>query len=683
MQIANIRTTPKSQGRNLVCLCMKPLSKTLLSINYHAGVPQLKKRKRLDGSVGTFYGESSRGCAAGFSSQERSPSVTVPPETASFTRMTFPSHDVHTVENASDANGNPLERHARIPGPSVDIICKGLKISREVYEYLMDAYFANMTSFSIFRPGSIESKLSTMRTIAEGESLIAGMFAYSSRFAADHDRPDHCPGPQHFAKIAACQLDHALDMYGDHTPSLSVLQACVLVTFYQITRAVRSRSWRTLGSCTRLAYDLNLHLVDADDDPNEAVGLNKWSRLEEKRRTWWTIWEMDVFASTIRRLPTAIDWSRNLTLLPVHDNDWFNDVVKPSCLLHPNPDSRWKDLIASQNRSSKAWEIVILSFMCSIQLIVYRSAMQLQQSKEEAACVDVNLTIIANILHCTTMSIPSELAYGHGFLDFRTRREPRDTNNRQHHCNVYSLHLMIQLCRFICTHHKICSQAPWLNADLSSPQNSREEVSLAPDWSNYTDAANNIVEITRNSSKDHFKYVSPFMTNTLWFAAAAQIACKVFGSPTYDHRLLNSNIELLQLTIGYFTEFWGIAETLQAKLAHLEAGLKKLVARTSESNGIPHDTLGPAHDSSNVETGLSYDYAASLATGPRLSEVGEPVSLAYSIMPDVNGMEPNTFYDLNSEVFNFPGQNDFMGTSAPDFFPYGFEELLFANPAYM
>jgi hypothetical protein len=192
----------------------------------------------------------------------------------------------------------------------------------------MDSYFTNMTSFSLFRPGSIEPKFEAMQYHSDAEALIAAMFSFSARHCrnpAITDQAKHCPSPSYFAHIASTQLDESVDRYGDMRPPFWLLQAGILVTFYQLTLSVRSKSWKKLGDCIRYSYDINLHIVDANHEPastmaRDSPDLRRWALLEERRRAWWAVWEMDVFASTIRRLPTAIDASQNLTLLPVPDS---------------------------------------------------------------------------------------------------------------------------------------------------------------------------------------------------------------------------------------------------------------------------------------------------------------------------------------------------------------------------
>lgn len=64
-----------------------------------------------------------------------------------------------------------------------------------------------------------------------------------------------------------------------------------------------------VGSCTRLAYEVGLHNTDADlavlGTESNVLDVDENMKREEKRRAWWTIWEMDTFSSTTSLRPYA------------------------------------------------------------------------------------------------------------------------------------------------------------------------------------------------------------------------------------------------------------------------------------------------------------------------------------------------------------------------------------------
>lgn len=557
----------------------------------------------------------------------------------------------------------------------------------------MNSYFTNMTSFSLFRPGSIEPKFAVMQRHSEAEALIAAIFSFSARHCTDTSvvgQPNDCPEPSYFARIASTKLDESVDCYGDMTPPFWLLQAGVLVTFYQLTLSVRSRSWKKLGDCIRYSYDMNLHIVDANYDPSaftdrSTINMQRWSLLEERRRAWWAVWEMDVFASTIRRLPTAIDGSQNLTLLPVPDSCWFNDVYQESCFLTEDCSLRWKRLTDSGNPSAKAWFIVMNSLMRNTQRIVYPagSAMQSVNDKQHVETSRDELNIMANTLYCTVTSLPPSLCYQGETLDFRPQASPQGPNIRQEHADKYALHLMAQLCRFMIYHHKICARAPWLSQHKDTPEDSGPTAQQASsEWSNYMNASDEIVTVVRNSARDHYRYVNPFLANTLWFAAAAQCACKVFGPPSFNKRLTTSNLDLLKLTIDRFISFWGGMENLKGKLARIETGLQNLMARPNgNGNGNENsDNADGQHRERQVaQNSLSFQNSSGVGQLPLDSGLGHQNGMSGG--PLISAVSPGAWTDPRwsffvPDLYGFTqpaGMPEFYAADLMDFLPFGME----------
>lgn len=563
----------------------------------------------------------------------------------------------------------------------------------------MESYFANMTAFSLFRPGGIEPKFTMMQHISEAEALVAAMFSFAARHCLDDSgHPSSCPTPSQFHQIALSRYDETVERYGDLRPPFWLLQAGVLITFYQLTQSVRSRAWRRLGECIRSSYEMNLHLVDANHDPKAKTekapaDIQRWVLLEERRRAWWAVWEMDVFASTIRRLPTAINASVNLTMLPIADSCWFNDIYQESCFLTEDCSLRWKHLTESGNESAKAWFIVINSLMRNTQRIVYPagSAMRILNDRFSDTHQD-QLNIVANSLYCTTASLPSRLAYQGETLDFRPKPAPQNyLSPRQEHADKYAIHLLTQLCRFMIYHHKICAQAPWLQSGkkgTSTTNDIRAEQGQASatansEWSNYMSASDEIVAVVRNSARDHYKYVNPFLANTLWFASAAQCACKVFGPPSFNKRLATSNLDLLKLTIDRYISFWGGMESLKGRLSRIETGLQSLMtsgqpedgaggAKPALINGGPHGPRGISGLDIPIDPGILNPNGAVSGPQPMLG------------IPSV-GMNRWTdqrwpFQDFGdfTPQFSMTGQN-FYPADPLDFSPFGMEELLAMN----
>lgn len=538
--------------------------------------------------------------------------------------------------------------------------------SRQLKDALTDPhrlsmYFSNMTAFSLFSRDMLDAKLRSTRRVVDIEALLAAMFAFAARhwprFSNEAVLSD--PTAAQFASAASVRLHQALEEHGDRSPPLCIIQAYALLSFYELSRSVRPRSWRILGECIRLAYEMRLHAVDEGFSASTFSEMSHqdvahWVAREERRRTWWAIWEMDVYASTLRRLPTAIDWAQNATLLPVSDKHWIEKSYQASCFLAPDPNSRWKNLLESGNRCAKAWFILVNSVMRNTQVLVYAFD---NNKHPHAGDRSIDLTLMANVLSCASMSLPDEVVYNGELLRFRNSGD--GTAQAQNDADKYALHLMIQLSHFMINHHLIRSQAPWLNETggdiLSSPEPSTTTLAV---WTNYLSASEEIVTIVRNSSAHHYRYVNPFLVKTIWFAAAAQCSCRVFGPPslTRQHRLADSNLDLLQLIIDRFSTFWGITEVLRAKLARIERGLFGLM-RPGHSTPQQNEQQG----SSNMDFVFeNNDSAAAMNHAP-------------SHMPDADW---TSVFGMGNETYNGDLFNDMGGG-----FPFGLDDLIIPGNA--
>ncbi|KAH6721690.1 fungal-specific transcription factor domain-containing protein [Leptodontidium sp. 2 PMI_412] len=427
----------------------------------------------------------------------------------------------------------------------------------------MNAYFENMTSFSLFHRPSFDAKLTSISSPVQLQALVASMFSFSARFTNTQNSPSsRSTSPRHFYRLAENLTDAAVKDCADEVFPLCLLQSLILVNFQQLTEGVRGRAWRSIGTCVRIAYELQLHLVDKPS-PNTRNSPNT-SLDEEKRRAWWTIWEFDVFASTIRRLPTAIDWKENETWLPIDDELWFANSCVRSCKLDPDPAAAWKLLQNSGNKSAKAWFVVVNALMRCAHLLSYPQAYA-AASSVEAGEVPPGLDVLANSLYCLSAALPTDLVYRGEFLKFSPGSLHTDSSK-------HGIHVMTQLSRFMINHYQVFDSTARKLGEKVSPTNSAVLTSLDQvAWNHYLNAASEIVSLIRNCPPSHVQYVNPFLASTIWLAAAAQVASKSFGSALVDSRVADSNLDVLQTNLNGSVSFWGVSDTLKINLGILES----------------------------------------------------------------------------------------------------------------
>ena len=426
--------------------------------------------------------------------------------------------------------------------------------------------------------------------------------------------------PMYWFDLALRLIAEGLEECADDLPPLYLLQAMLITTFQQLIDGVRGKAWRALGECLRIAYELHLHLIDVDEEQSTACGITgelppDWVVKEERRRTWWTLWEMDVFASTIRRLPTAIDWTLNKTKLPISDEDWLNYKDSASCHLSIDPGQRWKELEKSGNRGAQAWFAVINSYMrdaqrslssfpgsSSVGRPIDRVNTQDTTAQREEIMAQNMRDLLSNSLRCALMVMPAELTYHDEFLAFRGGSgDPIASATRASDCGRYSNHIMVQLTRFMLYHQTVYRSTPLdesVDPDLDPavtqvPRSAKPELNSVERqaWEHYVDAADNIANVIRNSSPTHVRYVNPFLANTIWLAAAAQIVSRIFGPPTIDRRLAGSNFDVLRGTFNTYVSFWKVSPALKTKLDNMELKLDQL-RRDSQGSAIPRTPYG-------------------------------------------------------------------------------------------
>jgi hypothetical protein len=144
-------------------------------------------------------------------------------------------------------------------------------------------------------------------------------------------------------------------------PSLEFVKGCVMLAYYYLVAGEISAGSVMTSVCVRFAYDLSLDEID-QDKVNTSPGVQEpdqngdtWLAMEELRRLWWSIWELDTFVSTLFLQPFSIDRSETKVLLPAPDFNWICGVPVESAFINPQPATLCKDLLQSQNQSPRAW----------------------------------------------------------------------------------------------------------------------------------------------------------------------------------------------------------------------------------------------------------------------------------------------------------------------------------------
>ncbi|OPB44789.1 Zn2Cys6 [Trichoderma guizhouense] len=397
-----------------------------------------------------------------------------------------------------------------------------------------------------------------------------------------------------------------------------------MTTYYELVSGVRGVAWRSLGAVIRIAYELRLHLVDLplklSSTKTDMDSLEVWVAKEERRRAWWTIWEFEVFATTIRKCPLGMDPEQHATLLPVDDKFWFNGEKQPSCFFEKDPVLRWKELKNSDNESGRAWFIVINSFMRDAHALSNASVPVESFSDEDTGSYGGNrltstrgngqdferaskLAVLDNCVSCFKLSLPQELRYRSEHL-FSSPSTQDQVYARRRDSEKQTIHAMIQLAKIMIL-HKDCFRNDYRAAEREDDTNIFSNTASSPwpgesnshsgsVWSRYLDAADNVVSIVRNASIDHIRYGDPLLVNTFWIIAAIQLVQRTFAKTKSEKVMAQSSFDLLRLTLIQHEQYWNTSPVLLQNLDKLQSTLSSIRAHVvSRSSAMNQPSAAP------------------------------------------------------------------------------------------
>ncbi len=379
--------------------------------------------------------------------------------------------------------------------------------------------------------------------------------------------------------------------------------------------SARGRAWRSLGTCVRIAHEIELHLTDATSQSKPAAEQNalthvgSWSQKEEQRRAWWVICELDIFASTVRRRPTSIHAGEHAVLLPISDAVWFDGCHQTSCFLDPDPLHRTRKLLESGNRSPKAWYLLVNSLIHDAHVTANPSAPRdripcrqdtgpLPAMASPEPVDERRLAVLDDfLLHFKTV-LPKNLAYQGDYLSFSTSKAYGEPTVHQDF-HVQLIQSMVHLGKLITYHHFCCRTASPLRpgdqnlteylsfSHTSVTQKLRAVLGFTDDqiaWDKYLGAAEEIMRVVRNASADHIRYGHPLLASTYWIVAATQLFKRAFARDEAEEELAQSNLDLLRLTLDRSRRFWNTSDMMIKNIDTLDGRLAELKTRLTDSH---------------------------------------------------------------------------------------------------
>ncbi|KAF4969600.1 hypothetical protein FSARC_3179 [Fusarium sarcochroum] len=135
-----------------------------------------------------------------------------------------------------------------------------------------------------------------------------------------------------FYKRARTYLQgHDLGDLKESSRSLGHAQAWALISCFEAEHTMFAKASVTLSSAIRVAQMLNLHQVDVSQSSDSH--LVDWIGVEERRRTWWTIFCFDRFVYATTGWPALIHNHNIKTRLPVTDEAYACGREEPTHFL--------------------------------------------------------------------------------------------------------------------------------------------------------------------------------------------------------------------------------------------------------------------------------------------------------------------------------------------------------------
>ncbi|KEF55568.1 uncharacterized protein A1O9_08318 [Exophiala aquamarina CBS 119918] len=434
------------------------------------------------------------------------------------------------------------------------------------------------------------------------------MFSLSSRSCTqdtsprgdDSGRISH----QELHAISLEYINFSLEACSNNAPSLCLLQAITLAGYYKIVNGVYGPAWRLVGTGVRIAYELRLDLIDCKGyvkPPTCERELMAWTGDEERRRCWWALWEMDIFASTIQRTPTAINWSMNETFLPVSDEYWFTNTYQASCLLHGQPEERWKSLKHAGNENSVAWANLFASLMHDGRILCQESMRGIipyaehqddasklahycsQDYRRKAQNMSDRLSNLVSAYRDTVQNLPASLSYHGESLSFDLVGGEDPFSMRRSSSARYSVQMMsASACYMIYQNYVFADVVEGLVLMSSSTAGhehfrpdtpSKERPLVRNGFRNYLAASAMVLRLVARCPEDHVRYVNPYYASTIWIAAAILVFKRIAlrdNASNFPQR----QYSLLRRAYLQFSQTWETPSALLQNLDSLEARLE-------------------------------------------------------------------------------------------------------------
>ncbi|KAH7094883.1 fungal-specific transcription factor domain-containing protein [Paraphoma chrysanthemicola] len=282
----------------------------------------------------------------------------------------------------------------------------GVQVSLEVANDLIETFFTHIQPWLplLHKPRFLARCRNELRTGDDAlvdtsddlRLLLYSLFALSARFSTSTSLSAISPLMRGRSFAASATKVYSAIQETD-CASFTYLQGCILLAFHHYTTKIDQQGWILTGVCTRLAYDLGLSDIDEEEPSDPSV--DHWVYLEEQRRAWWLVWELDTFGSKVGGRSFAVDRHSFSVKLPVADDVWFSETMQQSNRLLTSTTECCMSLEGSENQCPRAW------FLIANHL----SSMVLKELEKKTGLDQNSLTNLLNAVNCLRLSLPSHM----------------------------------------------------------------------------------------------------------------------------------------------------------------------------------------------------------------------------------------------------------------------------------
>ncbi|PVH78426.1 hypothetical protein DL98DRAFT_462441 [Cadophora sp. DSE1049] len=122
---------------------------------------------------------------------------------------------------------------------------------------------------------------------------------------------------------------------GEQFVTLYHAQTWCLISMYEVTKAYFLRSWMSVGRAICVVQQLGLSNLDMEDTRLKYLSLPAidWIELEERRRTFWSTFYGDRWASTLTGWPMILDENKINTNLPASEHSFEQGIPQETVSL--------------------------------------------------------------------------------------------------------------------------------------------------------------------------------------------------------------------------------------------------------------------------------------------------------------------------------------------------------------